>query len=204
LSSLAVRLQIAGRVYDEALETIGVPLYLADADGVFLWINTSAETFLGDVVGRRISSVVTPEQISYARRQFARKITGQVAATSYYLVLLDSSGRHVPARIHSVRLTLVGSRPAVFGAALPTDVEAEEAGTRRAGDQRSMRLTGRQHEILLLLGDGLGTAEIAGSLGISVETARNHIQAVMRTLGAHSRLEAVAVAHRIGLLPNHG
>jgi DNA-binding NarL/FixJ family response regulator len=53
----------------------------------------------------------------------------------------------------------------------------------------------------MLLGEGLGTSGIAARLSISRETARNHIQAVMSALGVHSRLEAVAVAHRLGLLP---
>jgi DNA-binding NarL/FixJ family response regulator len=37
-------------------------------------------------------------------------------------------------------------------------------------------------------------------LHLSKETVRNHIRHVLAALGAHSRLEAVAIAHRRGLL----
>lgn len=61
-------------------------------------------------------------------------------------------------------------------------------------------LTTRQHEVLALLDDGLTTAEIAKRLVLARTTVRNHIQAILRTLGCHSRLEAVAEARRLGLL----
>jgi DNA-binding NarL/FixJ family response regulator len=38
--------------------------------------------------------------------------------------------------------------------------------------------------------------EIARELHLSVETVRNHIRHLLRALGAHSRLEAVAIARR--------
>jgi DNA-binding NarL/FixJ family response regulator len=37
-------------------------------------------------------------------------------------------------------------------------------------------------------------------LHISKETVRNHVRRILGTLGAHSRLEAVAIAHRLGML----
>jgi DNA-binding CsgD family transcriptional regulator len=61
-------------------------------------------------------------------------------------------------------------------------------------------LTTRQYEVLQLLGQGASTAEIAAMLHLSTETVRNHIRHIFRALGAHSRLEAVAIAHRKGLL----
>jgi len=62
------------------------------------------------------------------------------------------------------------------------------------------QLTPRQHEVLRLLGEGLETPEIATRLGIAEETARNHIRALLRTLGAHSRLEAVLMGLRAGVI----
>jgi len=49
---------------------------------------------------------------------------------------------------------------------------------------------------LALLERGHSTEQIASDLHISVETVRNHIRAILRALGVHSRLEAVAVAHQ--------
>lgn len=56
-------------------------------------------------------------------------------------------------------------------------------------------LTGREREVLRLLIAGKSTAELAGTLFVAPATARNHIQSIMNKLGAHSRLEAVAIAN---------
>ena len=61
-------------------------------------------------------------------------------------------------------------------------------------------LTPRELEVLYLLASGSSTAVAAASLGISTATLRAHVQAVLRKLGAHSRLEAVAEAARLGLV----
>jgi DNA-binding NarL/FixJ family response regulator len=61
-------------------------------------------------------------------------------------------------------------------------------------------LTPRELEVLHLLAGGASTAAAAASLGISTATLRAHVQAVLRKLGAHSRLEAVAEAARLGLV----
>jgi DNA-binding NarL/FixJ family response regulator len=57
-------------------------------------------------------------------------------------------------------------------------------------------LTPRQSEVLRLLMRGRSTSQIAEELHLSVETVRNHIRRLMRALGVHTRLEAVAVARR--------
>jgi DNA-binding NarL/FixJ family response regulator len=61
-------------------------------------------------------------------------------------------------------------------------------------------LTDRELEVLWMLAEGASTHRIAERLFISVNTARNHVQRVIRKLDAHSRLEAVAAARRAGLL----
>ncbi len=62
------------------------------------------------------------------------------------------------------------------------------------------RLSAREIEVLRCLAQGNGTAELAGNLGISVATARNHMDRVMRKLGVHSRLQAVVRATKLGLI----
>ncbi|MFS8096237.1 response regulator transcription factor [Lentzea alba] len=61
-------------------------------------------------------------------------------------------------------------------------------------------LTAREQETLLLLADGAGTDQISTSLGVARNTARNHVQRVLDKLGARSKLEAVSIARREGLL----
>jgi len=62
------------------------------------------------------------------------------------------------------------------------------------------KLSAREIEVLRRLAQGDGTAELAENLAISVATARNHMDRVMRKLGVHSRLQAVVRATKLGLI----
>jgi DNA-binding NarL/FixJ family response regulator len=57
-----------------------------------------------------------------------------------------------------------------------------------------------QRQVLQLLAEGGSTEQIAAELHLSTETVRNHIRHVLKGLGAHSRLEAVVVARRQGIM----
>lgn len=60
----------------------------------------------------------------------------------------------------------------------------------------SLGLTLRQREVLTLLLEGKSNKAIARELNLSVETIKDHVAAVLRCLGVHSRTQAVlAVAH---------
>lgn len=61
-------------------------------------------------------------------------------------------------------------------------------------------LTEREREILDLLAKGLSNADIAQQLTISVHTVRNHVANLSAKLGAHSKLEVLAIAVRRGLV----
>jgi DNA-binding CsgD family transcriptional regulator len=61
-------------------------------------------------------------------------------------------------------------------------------------------LTERETEVLLLLSRGWSTQQIAKTLSISANTARNHIQNILKKFGVHSRLEAVVYANQHELL----
>ena len=61
-------------------------------------------------------------------------------------------------------------------------------------------LTGREHEVLRLMAQGLDTRAIAERLVIGETTVRGYVQKILRSLDAHSRLEAVVRAGEEGLL----
>jgi DNA-binding NarL/FixJ family response regulator len=60
----------------------------------------------------------------------------------------------------------------------------------------SAGLSSRELEVLGLMALGCADREIATRLFISVNTARKHVQNIVRKLGAHSKLEAVMIAVR--------
>lgn len=70
----------------------------------------------------------------------------------------------------------------------------------RHRDTVRVRLTPREMEVLAALADGHAHNDIAAALGISPATVRTHIRNLLSKLGASSRLQAVAVALRLGVI----
>lgn len=68
----------------------------------------------------------------------------------------------------------------------------------------SADLTARERDILLLIARGLTNSAIASELFISVNTVRNHVQSLLAKLGAHSKLEALSIAIRDGVIEPPG
>jgi DNA-binding NarL/FixJ family response regulator len=62
------------------------------------------------------------------------------------------------------------------------------------------RLTPREMEVLQALSEGLSNKEIANRMHISVETERSHMMNILTKLGARSRLQALVIAARHGIV----
>lgn len=78
--------------------------------------------------------------------------------------------------------------------------QCADEGSRPSPPPDAIHLTPREREVLRLLVRGLATGAIAEALGVSPITARNHVTNLMEKLGASTRLQAVAIASRRGLL----
>jgi DNA-binding NarL/FixJ family response regulator len=67
----------------------------------------------------------------------------------------------------------------------------------RSPPERQTRwLTAREMEVLRLMAHGRSTEEIGATLFVALNTVRNHVSSILTKLGAHSKLEAVAIAAR--------
>jgi PAS domain S-box-containing protein len=179
-------LNAMGAHVEEALEHVNVPSYVLDRAGIVRWTNRAARGLVGDQVGRQFTSVVAPEDTRRARELFARKIVGNTAVTDGQFVVLDADGGRLGVEISSVPLRRGEHVVGVFGQV--SDVLEEPQ------PHPELHLTPRQSEVLRLLERGRSTAQIADELQVSRETVRNHVRHLLRSLGASSRLEAVAVA----------
>jgi DNA-binding NarL/FixJ family response regulator len=60
-------------------------------------------------------------------------------------------------------------------------------------------LTPRELEVLALVAEGRSNRQVADALFISAKTASVHVSNILAKLGVASRVEAAAVAHRLGL-----
>jgi DNA-binding NarL/FixJ family response regulator len=61
-------------------------------------------------------------------------------------------------------------------------------------------VTPRETDVLKLAAEGMGNREIARALGVSEETVKTHMRAVLEKLDANDRTHAVAIALRRGIL----
>lgn len=72
-------------------------------------------------------------------------------------------------------------------------IKSIPAGPRSATRADPLGLTRREHEVLMMVGEGLTNAEIAARLFLSVKTVDHHVSAVLAKLGAPTR--AAAATH---------
>ena len=68
------------------------------------------------------------------------------------------------------------------------------------GGATAAELTGRELEVLRMLTAGMSTDAMAQQLFVSSHTIRSHVRSLLLKLDAHSKLEAVAIATRAGLV----
>jgi PAS domain S-box-containing protein len=184
--------EIPGDIHG-ALEEVNVPAYAIDRFGIVRWVNAAAKKLVGDIRGKQQSSVVVPEMAREAKESFLRKMMGTEKSTDASAVVTDPSGKRVHIEISSCAIREGHRIVGVFGL-----VRYQEKSEHQHGPHP--HLTPRQNQVLHLLAHGHSTSQIATELHLSIDTVRNHIRRMLRTLGAHSRIEALAIAHREGIL----
>jgi DNA-binding NarL/FixJ family response regulator len=86
----------------------------------------------------------------------------------------------------------VGDRVGIWAEALDHSGAEDE--------EPAVMLTPREREVLTLLAAGASNKAIAHALDLSVHTVKFHVASLIEKLGAGSRLEAVAIAIRTGLI----
>ena len=202
---------------DEALARTADGAFAVDAKGrIVLW-NRAAERILGwsarEAIGRpccdifvgfddhgnrlcyqgcHVMALVTRGDPVQSFDMKTRVKRGQSLWINVSTLAVPSTATHGPVTVHLFRdvtatkelLTLVHERLAAPA----------------ADDAAASLLTRRELEILRLIAAGTSTQNVAERLHVSPTTVRNHIQNLLSKLGAHSRLEAVAVATRRRLL----
>jgi PAS domain S-box-containing protein len=177
-----------GADVEGALERVRVPAYVIDRHGIIRWMNAAAKRLFGDLRGRQLTAALAPEEHRRGREIFTRNLLGPPEGSDNRGILLNAEGERFAAELSAVPLASGDHVIGVFGQLKDVEEEAPAAP--------HPRLTPRQGEVLRLLAQGRSTEQIANDLHLSIETVRNHIRGLLRALGVHSRLEAVAVAHR--------
>jgi DNA-binding CsgD family transcriptional regulator len=67
--------------------------------------------------------------------------------------------------------------------------------------RKELAITPREHEILVLIAEGLSTREIAERLFVSENTVKTHSSRLFDKLGVNRRVQAVQKGRELGLIP---
>jgi DNA-binding NarL/FixJ family response regulator len=101
--------------------------------------------------------------------------------------------------VAAVRAVAVGDLP-LSPTVLRRVVAAYVGAVRRPVDDRLGRLSDREREVLVLLGQGLSNAEICHHLVVSMPTTKTHVANVLAKLVLRDRVQAAIFAHRNGVV----
>ena len=104
----------------------------------------------------------------------------------------DRSVEDFLAAIRAARAGEILITASVFARLLPPVVRPSERGP--------TVLSMREREVLTVMAEGKADKEIADHFSLSLHTVRKHTQNIIRKLGAHSKLEAVIIAMKKGLI----
>jgi DNA-binding NarL/FixJ family response regulator len=99
--------------------------------------------------------------------------------------------------LSAIRAAAVGE--AVFGASIARRVAEFFAAPRSPAAEPFPDLTERENEILELIAQGRSNGDIAGRLGITSKTVRNHVANVFNKLQVADRSQAIVRAREAGL-----
>ncbi|HKD28976.1 MAG TPA: response regulator transcription factor [Xanthobacteraceae bacterium] len=142
-------------------------------------------------------------------------VTDRLTATAIPAIALASAETHriwpanvravVPADVDPATLAAIITVVAAgYALAPPKELPGDDRGAWAdpgdASDELAGALSPREREVLALVAEGASNKEIAGALALSVSTVKFHVAAIMEKLGAGSRVEAVAIAIRAGLV----
>jgi DNA-binding CsgD family transcriptional regulator len=170
------------------------PAYIVDRTATVRWLNPPGVRLFGEVHGRPALRAIEPRFRDELWRRFVKIMLGTADSNRMELVVNDVAGERVRVLVNATRiLGRDGAAVGTFGV-----VQVLE----RLGEPRpaAIKLSARQEAVLRLLAAGSSTEAMADELGVTRTTVRNHVNALLRKLGAHSRLEAVALAREHGLL----
>lgn len=204
----------AGPVWETLASTPGVGVSVVTDEPRVLWCNERAAVIFGGegtdpahFIGHPFADRFPPEWIEERMRVFARVMTeGEpvllrtVWSGRQQVSWISHLGTHSQGDDtvnHFLVVTQRMDADQLRETILPEGAEVTESGVVRLG--KLDRLTGRELEILALLGQGLTLKDIAALLHRSVKTIDNHRQSIGRKLHAADRTELVTMARHAGL-----
>ena len=133
----------------------------------------------------------------YDDRRYVLKAIRRGAAG--YL-LKDASTAAVIQTLHNVANGQLAVEPQLLREALASREDPPSAAESARQRAEQYALTPREHDVLLLVAEGLTNKEIGGRLSITEDTVKKHVQNIIWKLRAADRTQAAIMALKLGLL----
>lgn len=200
------RWRAALRVSAETLETLDEEVRVIGGDGRVRWVRSIGNPRRlrsGAVVWDGIALDATDkrealEALKLAKAEADAAEAAKSRALSGCAAALESPLSELRARARGDAALAALTEKFEAAARLLVDRDAQARLPAAAGetDPRLAALTERQRAVLGLLGEGLSNREIGARLGISEGTAKLHVAAILKSLGAANRTEAALRAAR--------
>jgi DNA-binding NarL/FixJ family response regulator len=105
--------------------------------------------------------------------------------------------------LHTVRQVARGNRvmPAMLTSSLLSQIADHVTRTGKGNPFKSVKMTGREREVVELIAEGLSNKQIAAQLNLAVDTVKSHVHNILEKLSLHTRLEIASYRHLGGPLP---
>lgn len=114
-------------------------------------------------------------------------------------LLKDATTAEIIATLRAVSDGHLAIEPDLLREALAAVDEPSLGETSRARAE-AFSVTAREHDVLLLVAEGMTNKEIGARLSITEDTVKKHVQNLIRKLGAADRTQAAITALRMGLI----
>jgi len=174
-----------GRDDTDRIEAAVIDLALPDGNGAEL---------VGDLGGHNPSMTVLVLSATLSRANLTKAVQ---AGADGVLDKLAGVGEIVGELRRLSAGAALPSQQQVLEALLSIDQQHDPDSYERTGVER---ITPREREVLRALAEGLNSEEIAERLSMTAEEERTHVANVLTKLGARSRLQALAVVARLGIV----
>jgi len=162
-------------------DVVLLDIRMPDGDGL-----TALDKIHRELPETRVVMLSTYDNPTYIARSVA------LGASDY--VLKGSTRQELLTAIRGA----ASGKPPVKGGAMAR--VASTMGRRQALGDQEVPLTNRETQVLRHVALGLSNKEIGRSLGISIETVKEHVQKILRKVGVSDRTQAAVWAVRKGIV----
>jgi DNA-binding NarL/FixJ family response regulator len=216
--SLQIRVLI---VDDDALVRAGLAMLLAGAEGIKVVGEAVDGTEVADAVAEHEPDIVlmdirmpgmdglaatellraqseAPEVIVLTTFEVDDYVVRALRAGASGFLLKDTPPADI---VRAVRAVAAGDpmlSPAVTRRLIGHVRDSEEGERRRHACEQLNRLTEREREVAVAVGQGKSNAEISRELYMSVATAKAHVSRVLEKLALNNRVQIALLAHDAG------